>query len=462
MPVAAVPSKLTIRAYNVGFGDCFLLTFHYPKYERRILIDYGSTAAPARAGADYMLAVAKHIREQCKEPDGAPKLHAVVATHRHRDHISGFATDGKGTGKIIAGLRPDIVVQPWTEDPNARKDAKTATTVFYDGGKPSRAALRSQFLASLDDMHQVAAAIEREAAAPNRGFGLKLRQELAFLGDDNKLANRSAINNLIAMGNKGKAAYVNCGSRSGLERVLPGVSIHVLGPPTLEQTATILKERSKDPAEFWHLQAFAQYRSFWRSQALASNGAPGAAAASASLFPGAATFSPEDMPPNLRWFVARSQKVRGSQLLELVRTLDKAMNNTSVILLFKVGKQALLFPGDAQIENWAFALNQKKYQKLLAGVTLYKVGHHGSLNATPKTLWDLFSHRHGAADKAAVRLQSVVSTKKGKHGNSQKKTEVPRATLMAALERETDCRTTEKLKKSEICHTIEIPLSKRS
>jgi hypothetical protein len=160
--------------------------------------------------------------------------------------------------------------------------------------------------------------------------------------------------------------------------------------------------------------------------------------------------------------VGRSQKVRGAQLLELVRTLDQAMNNTSVILLFRVGKHALLFPGDAQIENWAFALHQKKYQKLLAGVTLYKVGHHGSLNATPKSLWNLFSHRHTPEDHAKVRMQSVVSTKKGKHGNPRKKTEVPRATLMTALKSETDCKTTETLKKSEICHTIEVPLTKRS
>jgi hypothetical protein len=38
-------------------------------------------------------------------------------THRHRDHISGFSTDGEGTGKIIAACQPDHVILPWTEDP---------------------------------------------------------------------------------------------------------------------------------------------------------------------------------------------------------------------------------------------------------------------------------------------------------------------------------------------------------
>jgi hypothetical protein len=32
----AEPAKVTVRMYNVGFGDCFLLTFHYaPPLPRR-------------------------------------------------------------------------------------------------------------------------------------------------------------------------------------------------------------------------------------------------------------------------------------------------------------------------------------------------------------------------------------------------------------------------------------------
>ena len=76
-------------------------------------------------------------------------------------------------------------------------------------------------------------------------------------------------------------------------------------------------------------------------------------------------------------------------MLQIVRMLDKAMNNTSVILLFRVGKESQLFPGDAQLENWQYALSREPDRKLLSGVNVYKVGHHGSLNATPKSLWSL-------------------------------------------------------------------------
>jgi hypothetical protein len=47
MTIDCKPSKLTLRVYNVGFGDCFLLTFHYPARDRHVLIDFGSTARPA-------------------------------------------------------------------------------------------------------------------------------------------------------------------------------------------------------------------------------------------------------------------------------------------------------------------------------------------------------------------------------------------------------------------------------
>ena len=61
------PSSVTIRMYNVGFGDCFLMSFHYASGDRHVLIDYGSTSAPKIGSANYMTDVAKDIERPVTE-----------------------------------------------------------------------------------------------------------------------------------------------------------------------------------------------------------------------------------------------------------------------------------------------------------------------------------------------------------------------------------------------------------
>lgn len=142
--------------------------------------------------------------------------------------------------------------------------------------------------------------------------------------------------------------------------------------------------------------------------------------------------------------------VRADQLLELVRILDDQMNNTSVILLLEAGNQKMLFPGDAQFENWLYALKESPKAPalalLLADVGLYKVGHHGSGNATPKTLWGLFKHKKPQSKPG--RLETILSTKAGKHQG------VPQEQLVAALGRNTTCHSTEKLKPSDLKRVV--------
>ena len=412
--MAVKPTQLTIRAYGVGFGDCFLLTFRYGGQtgERHVLVDFGSTQKPPNARTNLLKAIADDIAAVT-----SGHLDVVVATHRHTDHISGFATrsDGKGPGDRIAALKPSLVVQPWTEKPDAPQ-RWTGARALVDGAWTSSLAL----------MREVAAA----SLSETRHLPASAREEIQFIAKDG-LTNLAAVKNLAQMGKKGTAVYASHGTRLPIARLLPGVKVKVLGPPTLAQKADVANQRAINRDEYWH------FHSFWQLRARTT-----VLRAGTALFPKAEAYAAADIPPESRWFIRRLRQARGEQLLRIVRAMDDALNNTSLILLIQAGTKRFLFPGDAQWENWEYALQRNAAE--LKNVDLYKVGHHGSLNATPRTLWNLFARRGGRAK--ARRLTTLASTRSNsKHGHRESHTEVPRETLIAELRKHSHFRSTQEL-----------------
>ena len=96
----------------------------------------------------------------------------------------------------------------------------------------------------------------------------------------------------------------------------------------------------------------------------------------------------EQVPPEL---VAREAKLdlnglsNDAGLLSAASILENAVNNTSLFFVLDVAGTRLLFPGDAQFGAWEHVRKDPESLELIRSAAFYKVGHHGSYNATPTT-----------------------------------------------------------------------------
>jgi hypothetical protein len=125
-------------------------------------------------------------------------------------------------------------------------------------------------------------------------------------------------------------------------------------------------------------------------------------------------------------------------LMIAAKQLDDFLNNQSLVVLFSWNNRKLLFAGDAQAGNWEYWLYDLEKPSrtpgetltaegasILAGLDFYKVGHHGSTNATPIA----------AVEAMGTGFAAMCSTQADTFGSEENESEVPRGPLMTALGR---------------------------
>ena len=325
---------LSVRMYDVGFGDCFLVSGGTER-RWRLLIDCGCHLSSKPSYGGSISDAARALIEDCRDADGVARIDAVVVSHRHYDHIAGF--DIADWHDVEVGE----VLLPWTEDdkdPKARRihDAQSllaARLVELADGRGARDAATRELLGLLE--------LSNKGAMETVHSGFKGAPEPRFLS-----------------GEFGAEPLELPG--------LPGTRIHVLGPATDEATI-----RDMDPPTG---------QTFLRLDGSDTDGE-----APVQPFPDA---EPIKTGPGRDRALRALERAIEDDLFDLAASLADSVNGTSLVLVIEAEGHRLLFPGDAQWGTWDRILGHDPWRELLSGTTLLKVGHHGSHNATPKRLVD--------------------------------------------------------------------------
>jgi ribonuclease BN (tRNA processing enzyme) len=438
---------LRIRMYRVGFGDFFLVTVPTSSGDQYILIDCG--VFKGTSGTGDIGSIVEAVEDMYKTTKG--KLALVIMTHRHADHIAGFS---KAFDRFKNDFTASMVWMPYWEQFNDPKDSGKAFAL--DSATDSAKAFGLD--AANDDAFNLQ--LDIQALAENLGMQFRGREDdaakeaLAQLGnatgieDFNAAAtgkkkggpNAKALELLkIHLGDNGKKVrYYAANDEPELPPELKGLTAAILGPPPKKAKAfmalTDLKKgvgqyldsvkdgedgpKALEPFPFeWFADEEREYESHNKDL---------------------------EHPIDYKQVKTVVEDSQPDMLAAAAGKIETFLNNQSLVVLFEFGGKKLLFPGDAQAGNWEYWLYKmdgpikdptqagemvEASRELLQTIDFYKVGHHGSTNATPIQAVEAAVGR----PKSSKGFVSMCSTEYGVFGKRENASEVPRDPLMTAL-----------------------------
>ena len=409
-PAASGNANIRVRMYRIGFGDFFLLTVPGKNGPAHILIDCGVHVGNIGSMDDC-------VQDMKQVTKG--RLALVILTHYHADHMSGFASNYDDFTTFDVGA-------VWI-------------TNLLDPGNTHASKFMAQISSVAQQLKLQLAARDDPAAGEARN---KVENALGVASEDGGGGSNAKALRLLQSGfkNKPPVYYYQGGDTPTLPDELKGmITAELLGPSPKDSDGEFAASDNKTE----------QYLA-----ALGDDGVPDDSwvrpfdrkkwPAAAEDYP-AETFDEFDSGLLER---ARKPKRDGTSKLEGILAdmqpdalaaaadkLDGTLNNQSLVVLFTCNGKKLLFVGDAQWGNWASWLYGRavtgsdpgisaRAKDILGSIDFYKVGHHGSTNATPIPAV-------GALNDVCA---CMCSTARGFYGKIERKTEVPRTALIDALE----------------------------
>lgn len=393
-----------VRMYRIGHGDCFLLAFCGKYKPVHVLIDCGykpgspgkitPPTAPGDVAADIMATT-----------NG--KLDVTVLTHEHQDHVNNISD------KTFPKVKIGQTWLAWTDDPDDNLAEQ----------------LRKRYR---DQLFGLLAAHSHLAAAAGDQRRARLAEFLAFeLGGTEPSINSDSAKTLLATDganslnklsmkhfkdNSDKVRYLRPGARFPLAGA-ENVTVYVLGPP---RDMERLKDLDPEGAEkFDEPKSLLVSPINYLTDVLRNSDQPKRPFAGKYGFDWDKAFSDKEVGAFFRAYYGRSKSAPSRAVdgnvsgvsdnaswrridndwlysaEQLAIDMNDETNNASLVLAFELGQggKVLLFAADAQAGNWRSWSDhywtdtdgrKVDARDLLGRTVLYKVGHHGSHNATLK------------------------------------------------------------------------------
>jgi hypothetical protein len=410
---------VTVRVYRQGLGDCILVRVKCPGHDDfKLMIDCGVVLGTPDAVKTMTRVMEGLVQDTDKKVD------ALAITHEHWDHLSGFTQAPDAFDELAVGA----VWVAWTEDP--KDDLANQLRTELGAAKQKLAACASALRAVDDGM--TASALEDIALMP-----------LGAAGGGG--TTKAAFDKVKAKGN------VRMWKPSDPPFEIPGANarIYALGPPYDPKLIRKINPSTTNPETYGLsmngngalplgvITALERLDAAGADAGGDDNGAPFHQRMTIPLGPnGRPSLFDNAWVDDVAWrdvddFFRENyfggadwRRIDGEWLgsaTELALALQSYTNNTSLVLALELGDpgkgDVLLFAGDAQVGNWeswqSWTCGQVTGPDLLKRTIFYKVGHHGSHNATLKG--------HGVEEmdalKAAIIPVDEVEAKKKRWGS---------------------------------------------
>jgi hypothetical protein len=393
--------------YRQGLGDCFLLTFtENGKEEFNMLIDCGLLQNTTN-DKQIMTKVVLDIKEKLKDSSTGSSikfLDVVVLTHEHADHISGF----KHAADIFKEIEFGEVWAAWLDDES----------------HPKYKLVRERFHKQITGLKTAMSQSADSRSGMKEAFGFLVEEffEADFLGTT-ETGGRSETWRSTLSKSKKPPRFFRPGTMFPLAQ-FEDIRVYILGPS--EDYLSFTKV-NPTPEETYRNEGagFGLMDSFFA----AVGGPDEPLSEMCQPFDESFRVKPPvaEADPFFQQYYGFAKGVADewrridndwlSLAGGLALNLDTYTNNTCLAFAieFISSKKVLLFPGDAQFSNWLSWQNLKwrvpngagipervTAQKLLERTVFYKVGHHGSHNATLK--------EHGLEMMTSPDLMAMIPT----------------------------------------------------